>query len=111
MWNSYNYDAKQFIKNITLHKQCHTCCIVETSKEAFTEDPASESQLNVCSTNEWKCSNGECINSEFVCDNTQDCVDGSDEDEYFCEKEPSVRGKYADCMMKVYGLSLLKIWL
>lgn len=39
-----------------------------------------------CSAGEWRCNNGECINSEFVCDNTNDCVDQSDEEEEFCER-------------------------
>ena len=46
-----------------------------------TDSPDPEER---CSASEWRCQNGECINSDFVCDNTQDCVDGSDEDEAFC---------------------------
>lgn len=71
-------------------------------KEFSTEGPPSETQQNACSTNEWKCSNGECINLEFVCDNTQDCVDGSDEDEDFCEKE--ITSKFALLSIKTLFL-------
>jgi hypothetical protein len=32
-----------------------------------------------CTINEWKCDSGQCINSQYYCDNRVDCVDGSDE--------------------------------
>lgn len=33
-----------------------------------------------CGANEWQCDNRECINTEFVCDATNDCTDNSDEE-------------------------------
>lgn len=32
-----------------------------------------------CGPNEWECDNHECINIEFLCDGTKDCLDFSDE--------------------------------
>lgn len=52
----------------------------------MTDSGADKDDTSSCSLGEWKCQNGECINAEFVCDNTQDCVDGSDEEEDFCRK-------------------------
>lgn len=34
---------------------------------------------NSCGADEWQCDNGKCINAEFLCDNTFDCTDNSDE--------------------------------
>lgn len=33
----------------------------------------------VCTENQFQCSNGDCINAEFVCDKFRDCADASDE--------------------------------
>ena len=32
-----------------------------------------------CSSSQWKCQSGECIDKNFVCDELDDCGDGSDE--------------------------------
>lgn len=41
----------------------------------------------VCQPNEWQCDNLECINADFLCDSTRDCVDGSDESEEVCRNK------------------------
>ena len=38
----------------------------------------------VCSANEVSCSNGDCISDQLVCNQVQDCPDGSDEKDDIC---------------------------
>jgi len=42
-----------------------------------------------CTTNEFQCSNGDCINKEWKCDNEYDCRDNSDEEESQCTAPPT----------------------
>lgn len=42
--------------------------------KASTKPPAPP-----CGHGEWQCANDECINVDFVCDGTPDCIDNSDE--------------------------------
>lgn len=59
----------------------------ETDKDQIPDDDDDRA----CGENQWQCANGECINSEFICDDTDDCVDKSDEDPEFCDKDGSRR--------------------
>lgn len=45
---------------------------------------------NTCLSNQYRCSNGNCINSIWQCDNDNDCGDMSDEKN--CRKWPVLRG-------------------
>lgn len=46
-----------------------------------------------CGENEWQCDNGKCINEEFLCDQTNDCTDGSDEGS-ICESTQVPQGNF-----------------
>lgn len=41
-------------------------------------------QLKQCTTNEYRCSTGECIPSKLRCDSKEDCPHGDDEDAVKC---------------------------
>ena len=64
-----------------------------------------------CAHGQFKCANGYdswndnavaendvCIDGQFTCDDTQDCSDGSDEDEHFC------RGVYLCVSLTTNGI-------
>ena len=36
-------------------------------------------RISACPQNTFHCSNGKCINRDFICDGENDCGDGSDE--------------------------------
>lgn len=40
--------------------------------------------LTGCSSDEFRCNNGFCVNNEDVCDSSNDCGDGSDESTEAC---------------------------
>ena len=35
--------------------------------------------LTVCGSDQWRCTSGQCISSDAVCDQVYDCYDSSDE--------------------------------
>ena len=39
----------------------------------------------ICSFDEFPCSNGKCISNDWLCDEEDDCGDGSDESNINCE--------------------------
>lgn len=41
---------------------------------------------NTCSSNEFRCGNGNCIPKHWFCDHEKDCSDNSDEDPRVCRK-------------------------
>lgn len=40
---------------------------------------SSFSEYSDCTTNQFKCTNGKCINASLACDHNDDCGDASDE--------------------------------
>ena len=48
-------------------------------------DELEESCNQKCFDTEFKCSSGQCVPKEFLCDHKYDCYDGSDEDEQCCK--------------------------
>ncbi|XP_072031301.1 uncharacterized protein [Amphiura filiformis] len=54
---------------------------ISGTTEVVTEGPT-------CAFEEFKCTNGQCISTSWVCDEFVDCVDGSDEDEGLCATCP-----------------------
>lgn len=63
-----------------------------------------------CANNEFRCKNnsGQCIPRQFVCDGTNLCADGSDEDLNMCKVRLSST-TYALCFIKlwIFAFSLL----
>lgn len=57
----------------------------------FCKGPTDRPTEVVCSTNEFSCRDGSCINNEFLCDGQVDCYNGLDEDPETCDQpeEPS----------------------
>ncbi|XP_070509903.1 basement membrane-specific heparan sulfate proteoglycan core protein isoform X20 [Chironomus tepperi] len=69
------------------NKQCNgeKDCEDESDEEGC-EDP-TERPTEVCSTNEFSCGDGSCINNEFLCDGQVDCYNGVDEDIETCDQQ------------------------
>ncbi|KAK8742142.1 hypothetical protein OTU49_002138, partial [Cherax quadricarinatus] len=40
---------------------------------------------DLCALEQWRCDNGRCVEYRFLCDNTDDCNDNSDEDQEMCK--------------------------
>jgi len=51
----------------------------------FCKGP-TDRPAEVCSTNEFSCGDGSCINNEFLCDGQVDCYNGLDEEPETCDQ-------------------------
>lgn len=49
-------------------------------------DGSDEKDCNVCTSNEFKCNDGKCIDKKWVCDGTRDCNNGEDETQSSCTR-------------------------
>uniref|UniRef100_A0ABD2XEM3 Sushi domain-containing protein n=1 Tax=Trichogramma kaykai TaxID=54128 RepID=A0ABD2XEM3_9HYME len=56
----------------------------EPSKEKSEEEDDVESRATRCLTSQFRCNNGRCISKSYVCNNRDDCYDGSDESIILC---------------------------
>jgi hypothetical protein len=52
----------------------------------FRKGPTDRPAPQECSTNEFSCGDGSCINNEFLCDGQVDCYNGLDEDSETCDQ-------------------------
>ncbi|XP_031635070.1 basement membrane-specific heparan sulfate proteoglycan core protein isoform X6 [Contarinia nasturtii] len=72
---------------------------------------ATTSSNNIpCGDGEWQCDNGNCINEEFRCDGTMDCIDNSDEAPSNCPDVtpvPECRPDEISCDNKCHPRSIL----
>lgn len=48
-------------------------------KKTCTHKASTKAPTSSCGHGEWQCTSDECINIDFVCDGTPDCIDNSDE--------------------------------
>merc|ERR1719341_2528662 len=53
-----------------------------------TSDEVNCNFVNSCGKNDFKCSNGDCVDMALKCDGEEDCGDGSDELPQNCDNEP-----------------------
>lgn len=74
--NPYTLIYTKLFLNIYTH--IYVC--EEESSEQTTQPETSRS----CTSNEFRCDNGQCINKEFLCDSQADCLDGSDLNDNNC---------------------------
>ena len=51
----------------------------------FCKGP-TDRPAEVCSTNEFSCGDGSCINNDFLCDGQVDCYNGLDEEPETCDQ-------------------------
>lgn len=70
-WKKKWFVVVVFMSIIIEHKPAH-----KTKSVQYGADPTRPGE---CAAHEWQCDNRKCINSEFLCDQQQDCTDNSDE--------------------------------
>ncbi|XP_077865178.1 uncharacterized protein LOC100373316 [Saccoglossus kowalevskii] len=71
-----------------------TVCVGGTAPEEFDGN---------CGSDEFRCDNGECINGDYRCDDTYDCIDYTDEDNCDCADYRYIECKgYNECINPVW---------
>lgn len=68
------YTVIEFSKSLVAEAAKHLA-----KRQATALLPPSSASSTKCSQYKWQCDNGDCINSEDLCDGTPNCSDSSDE--------------------------------
>uniref|UniRef100_A0A1Y1N8E6 Vitellogenin receptor n=1 Tax=Photinus pyralis TaxID=7054 RepID=A0A1Y1N8E6_PHOPY len=86
-----DFSDEESCENVELKEMCNlnefhcvgnkTCLPLRVRCNGVQDCPRGEDEQNCtkCQTNEFECNNRHCIHSQWLCDHTDDCGDGSDE--------------------------------